>query len=38
MVGSANMMLNAEIHQWNDLYVTSGNDALFASSWASSRT
>ena len=29
MVGSANMMLNAEIHQWNDLYVTSGNKALF---------
>ena len=23
-VGSANMMLNADIHQWNDLYFTSG--------------
>ncbi len=28
-VGSANMMLNADIHQWNDLYFTSGDHALF---------
>jgi phosphatidylserine/phosphatidylglycerophosphate/cardiolipin synthase-like enzyme len=30
MFGSANMMLNAEIHQWNDLYVTAGKKELFA--------
>jgi hypothetical protein len=29
MVGSANMMLNADIHQWNDLYVTSGRRRIF---------
>ena len=28
-VGSANMMLNANIHQWNDLYFTSGDHELF---------
>jgi phosphatidylserine/phosphatidylglycerophosphate/cardiolipin synthase-like enzyme len=28
-VGSANMMLNADIHQWNDLYFTSGDHELF---------
>lgn len=28
-VGSANMMLNADIHQWNDLYFTSGDHRLF---------
>ena len=28
-VGSANMMLNAAIHQWNDLYFTSGDHTLF---------
>ena len=28
-VGSANMMLNAAIHQWNDLYFTSGDHELF---------
>ena len=27
--GSANMMLNADIHQWNDLYFTSGDHELF---------
>jgi hypothetical protein len=27
-VGSANLMLNAAIHQWNDLYFTSGDHAL----------
>jgi phosphatidylserine/phosphatidylglycerophosphate/cardiolipin synthase-like enzyme len=29
MVGSANMMLNADIHQWNDLFVTSGRRRVF---------
>jgi phosphatidylserine/phosphatidylglycerophosphate/cardiolipin synthase-like enzyme len=29
MVGSANMMLNADIHQWNDLFVTAGKKRLF---------
>jgi len=29
MVGSANMMLNADIHQWNDLFVTAGKQRLF---------
>ena len=29
MVGSANMMLNADIHQWNDLFVTAGKRRLF---------
>jgi phosphatidylserine/phosphatidylglycerophosphate/cardiolipin synthase-like enzyme len=29
MVGSANMMLNADIHQWNDLFVTSGRRRIF---------
>ncbi len=29
MVGSANMMLNADIHQWNDLFVTTGKKRLF---------
>jgi phosphatidylserine/phosphatidylglycerophosphate/cardiolipin synthase-like enzyme len=29
MVGSANMMLNADIHQWNDLFVTSGRKRVF---------
>jgi len=29
MFGSANMMLNAHIHQWNDLFVTSGKRRLF---------
>ena len=28
-IGSANMMLNADIHQWNDLYFTSGDHHLF---------
>ncbi|MDT0184570.1 phospholipase D-like domain-containing protein [Microbacterium sp. ARD31] len=28
-VGSANMMLNAALHQWNDLYFTSGDHTLF---------
>jgi phosphatidylserine/phosphatidylglycerophosphate/cardiolipin synthase-like enzyme len=28
-VGSANLMLNADIHQWNDLYFTSGDHELF---------
>ncbi len=28
-VGSANMMLNAALHQWNDLYFTSGDHVLF---------
>ena len=28
-VGSANMMLNADLHQWNDLYFTSGDHELF---------
>ncbi len=28
-IGSANMMLNADVHQWNDLYFMSGNTALF---------
>ena len=28
-VGSANMMLNAALHQWNDLYFSSGNHTLF---------
>ena len=28
-VGSANMTLNADIHQWNDLYFTSGDHELF---------
>ncbi len=28
-VGSANMMLNAVLHQWNDLYFTSGDHELF---------
>jgi hypothetical protein len=28
-IGSANMMLNADLHQWNDLYFTSGNHELF---------
>ena len=28
-VGSANMMLNAAIHQWNDLYFTSGDHELY---------
>ena len=28
-VGSANMMLNAVLHQWNDLYFTSGDHQLF---------
>ncbi len=28
-VGSANMTLNADRHQWNDLYFTSGNHELF---------
>jgi HKD family nuclease len=27
--GSANMMMNAIRHQWNDLYFTSGNPALY---------
>ncbi len=30
-IGSANMMLNADLHQWNDLYFMSGNhDAVQA--------
>jgi len=29
-VGSANMMLNADLHQWNDLYFMSGDHDLFA--------
>ena len=29
MVGSANLMLNAVRHQWNDLFITSGRRALF---------
>ncbi|WP_439938800.1 phospholipase D-like domain-containing protein [Nocardia sp. N13] len=28
-VGSANMTLNADRHQWNDLYFTSGNHELY---------
>jgi phosphatidylserine/phosphatidylglycerophosphate/cardiolipin synthase-like enzyme len=28
-VGSANLMLNADKHQWNDLYFTSGDHELF---------
>ena len=28
-IGSANMMLNADLHQWNDLYFMSGNHELF---------
>ena len=28
-VGSANMTLNADRHQWNDLFFTSGNHELF---------
>ena len=28
-VGSDNMTLNADLHQWNDLYFTSGDHALF---------
>ena len=28
-VGSANMTLNADLHQWNDLYFMSGNHELF---------
>jgi phosphatidylserine/phosphatidylglycerophosphate/cardiolipin synthase-like enzyme len=28
-VGSANMMLNADLHQWNDLYFTDGDHELF---------
>ena len=28
-VGSANMMLNAVLHQWNDLYFTDGDHELF---------
>ena len=28
-IGSANMMLNAALHQWNDLYFTSGDHDLF---------
>ena len=28
-VGSANMMLNAALHQWNDLYFSSGDHTLF---------
>ena len=28
-IGSANMMLNAALHQWNDLYFTSGDHELF---------
>ena len=28
-VGSANMTLNADLHQWNDLYFLSGNQPLF---------
>ncbi len=28
-IGSANMMLNADLHQWNDLYFMSGNHQLF---------
>lgn len=28
-VGSANLMLNAAIHQWNDLYFTSGDHELY---------
>ena len=28
-VGSANMMLNADIHQWNDLYFMSGDHEIF---------
>ena len=29
MVGSANMMLNADIHQWNHLFVTTGRTRIF---------
>ncbi len=29
-IGSANMTLNAVLHQWNDLYFMSGNEQLFA--------
>ena len=29
-VGSANMMLNADLHQWNDLYFMSGDHELFS--------
>ena len=28
-IGSANMMLNAALHQWNDLYFISGDHELF---------
>ena len=28
-LGSANMTLNADLHQWNDLYFMSGNHDLF---------
>jgi phosphatidylserine/phosphatidylglycerophosphate/cardiolipin synthase-like enzyme len=28
-IGSANMMLNAVLHQWNDLYFSSGDHELF---------
>jgi hypothetical protein len=28
-IGSANMMLNADLHQWNDLYFMSGHHKLF---------
>ena len=28
-IGSANMMLNADLHQWNDLYFMSGDHELF---------
>jgi phosphatidylserine/phosphatidylglycerophosphate/cardiolipin synthase-like enzyme len=28
-IGSANLTLNADIHQWNDLYFMSGNEPLF---------
>ncbi|MDR7255268.1 hypothetical protein J2X46_004270 [Nocardioides sp. BE266] len=28
-VGSANMMLNAALHQWNDLYFSSGDHTMF---------
>jgi phosphatidylserine/phosphatidylglycerophosphate/cardiolipin synthase-like enzyme len=28
-IGSANMMLNAALHQWNDLYFTSGDHEMF---------
>jgi len=28
-IGSANMMLNADLHQWNDLYFTDGDHDLY---------